>query len=133
MERAVTTKTTQLNPVLGDRMLNETSDDAVMHTSLAQEVAQRIFVRLHFWVGEWFLNLESGSPYREHILRKGTQDRVIRAVFGAIINGTEGVDRMTKFSYQITALRELQLTFECRLVDGNTFKSSDYAAFVVTQ
>lgn len=131
MERAITMKATQMNPVVGDRMLDETGSEAVLLTDLGAETAQRIFVQLQFLKGEWPLDLDLGSPYYKDIFRKGTQDRVIRAVFGAIITSAEGVDRMLKFSYSITANRGLELTFSCLLKDGSVFRSQDYGPFIV--
>jgi hypothetical protein len=131
MQAGVTLVATQTNPTVGDMMLNEAGTEVVMHTSLAAEVAQKIHIRLNFFKGEWFLDLDAGTPYYEHILKKGVTDRVIRAVFGAVITTTPGVSELTKLSYSVSSDRRLSLTFQCRLKDGTTLKSSDFAAFVI--
>lgn len=128
MEIAITQVATEINPVVGDLMLDE-KGDLVVHTTLAAEVAQRLFVRLNFFRSEWFLDLNEGTPYYEHLLRKAG-DRAIRAIFGAVIRGTEGVAELSKFNYTV-ANRHLTLSFRARLTDGTVFNSSDFAPFVV--
>ncbi len=130
MELGVVTVTTEWNPDLGDLALDEAGLE-VVHTSLADEVAQRLNVRLRFFRGEWFLNLLEGTPYYQQILVKAPSDRIIRTVFTAVILGTEGVLSLRSLEYTISAQRELSLVFEAQLQDGSTFSTSDYPPFVV--
>jgi hypothetical protein len=37
-------------------------------------VAQVVESRLHLWIGEWYLNLEEGTPYQTQILGKRTEN-----------------------------------------------------------
>lgn len=131
MELAVTTTVSVTNPDVGDLFLSETGD-AVLLTELAQEVAQRLTVRLNFFRGEWFLDTREGTPYYETILVKSPSDRIIRSVFGQVIRGTQGVASLEKFSYRIDSrARTLSLTFQARLNDGSTLRSTDFQPFTV--
>lgn len=129
MEGAVTLFATILNPDVGDRML-DSAGRAVMLDDLAQETAQRLHIRLNFFKGEWFLNLESGTPYYQRIFRKAPPDKVIRAVFRDIILGTPGVAALDKFSYSIVN-RVLRLNFTARLKNGAVLRSADFPPFAV--
>jgi hypothetical protein len=130
MEPAICIKADDINPDEGDLLLSETGD-FVFHTVLGNEVAQRLRVRFEFWRGEWFLDLDAGTPFFEHILKKGPSDAIIRSIFSQVILGTEGVDALTKFAYSVSRTREMTVTFEARLKDATTFRSRDYAPFVV--
>ncbi len=130
-ELAVTLKATVVNPDVGDLMLDETSGDVVLHTSLQLEVAQRIMVALNFFRSEWFLGLDEGTPYYQEIFKKGVSDRTIRAVFGAVIRSAEGVAELVKLTYEVSATRQLTLRFEARLEDSTVLRSTDFAPFVV--
>lgn len=129
MELAITQVATDLNPVVGDLQL-DAAGQPILLTSLAAEVAQRIFVRLNFFKGEWFLNLEEGTPYYEEILRKGS-DRAVRSVLGRVIRTTQGVSELTQFRFSRSADRTITIVFKARLTDGTTFNSADFGAFVV--
>ncbi len=130
MEVGVVIKADINNPDLGDMRLDERGD-AVTLTALADEVAQRLFVRFNFFLSEWFLDLSQGTPYFDNVLAKNPPDRIIRTVLGNVIKTTEGVQELTKFSYAISRERRMTLTFECKLVDGTIFRTTDYAPFVI--
>jgi hypothetical protein len=70
MEFACTTVASIVNPDVGDLALSDLGD-AFIRTTLADEFAQRLRVRLSFFKGEWFLNLDEGMPYYQLILVKG--------------------------------------------------------------
>lgn len=124
-------KSTVTNPDVGDLMLGDDGDEVVL-TQLDQEVAQRLFVGLQFFRGEWFMDGEEGVPYFQRILVKNPGDRVIRAIFSQVILLTEGVDRLLTFSYDINPQRQMSLRFSCLLKDGTVFRSTDYAQFLIT-
>lgn len=129
MLSAITTTATTLNPDVGDRILDE-AGHAVVLDNFAAETAQRIFVKLNFAKGEWPLNLDEGTPYFEHILRKGPTDSIIRSVFGSVISKDEGVSQLNKLSYSIKN-RRLTLEWTATLKTGVVLKSTDYLPFVV--
>jgi hypothetical protein len=131
MELACVTTTDLNNPDVGDLRLSDLGD-IVLLTALAAEVSQRLTVRLNFFRGEWFLDQREGTPYYETILVKSPSDRIIRAVFGQVIRGTEGVAALEKFSYVINSrTRSLSINFQAKLVDGSTLRSTDFQPFVV--
>jgi hypothetical protein len=130
VELAITLKSTILNPDVGDFALDTDEDELVLE-DLHLEVAQRLFIALQFFKGEWFLDEEEGAPYFERILTKNPGDRVIRSVFTQIIENTEGVERCTYFSYTISKERRMSIVFKAILEDGSTFVSTEYAQFYV--
>lgn len=130
MELAVCIKTTLANPTVGDLMLGDGGDEVVLE-DIQPEVAQRLFVALQFFKGEWFLDENEGLPYFERILRKDPGDRVIRSIFGQVIEKCEGVERMTSFSYTVNRERKMSIRFACILEDGSTFRSTDFGQFIV--
>lgn len=130
MELGVTMKSTLANPDVGDFALDETGNELVL-TSLRDEVAQRLFVRLLFFQGEWRRDLNAGLPWYQRILRKSPGDRVIRAVFGQVILNTEGVSSLLRFTYTVNKQRQMELRFECRLADGTVFRSTEFAPYVI--
>jgi hypothetical protein len=129
MELAVTRTATLTNPDVGDLQLDD-KGDVVLLTSLAEEVAQRLFVRLQFFAGEWFMDLNEGTPYYQSILRKAS-DSVVRSIFRQVIDGTEGVSEVQQFSYSV-AQRNLTLRFRARLTDGTAFRSEDFGPFTIS-
>lgn len=131
-EFAVTNVATPANPEPGDLALSE-GGFFFLRTSLREEVEQRLRIRLCFFRGEWFLNTAAGTPWFQHILQKGVSDLSIRSILKTqVIGRTPGVEEVTLFVFQLNPrTRRLAIRFECRLTNGQTFKSSDYAPFVV--
>jgi len=132
MELGCTLVASATNPDVGDLELTATGGE-VSRTVLGEEVAQRLRVRLLFFKGEWFLNLDEGLPYYQSILVKGLTEKVIRSVFGSVILKTQGVSQLLSLTHSISTARRLTLTFKCKLEDGSTFSSTDYAPFIVVQ
>jgi hypothetical protein len=131
MELAVCQKETITNPNVGDLLLGDDGDEVVL-TVLGLEVAQRLFVRLNFFQGEWQRDLSAGTPYYQQLLRKAPSDRIIRAIFTQVILGAEGVQSLSSFGYTLSRTRELSLVFTAVLEDGSVFRSTSYGPFHVT-
>ncbi len=130
MEFAVVLKATDANPDVGDMFLDELGHEVLL-TNMADEVQQRLVVRLNYFRGEWFLNQLEGTPYYEHILVKAPTDRAIRTIFGSVIRNTEGVAELISLTYEISRTRKLTLSFRVRCIDGSVLKVTDYPAFIV--
>ena len=81
--------------------------------------------------GEWFLDLDAGTPYYQTLFRKNPPPALIRGVFNRIISDCEGVDAVTSLTFSVGRDRKLSLAFTARLKDGSTFRSTDYAPYVV--
>jgi len=117
--------------VVGDLMIDDEGHEVLL-TFLGDEVAQRLYVRFQFFKGEWFLDEEEGFPWFERILRKRPDDRVIRAIFREVIEGTEGVTKLTYFVYSInSATRRMEVDFRCQLEDGSTFRATDFVRYAI--
>jgi len=82
-------------------------------TNTDQEILQRIRVRLRFFQGEWYLNINHGIPYLNNILgTKQININIIDNFFRDAILDVEGVasiiDSVIDFK---AAQRELSYTF----------------------
>lgn len=62
-----------------------------------EAVAQAVTTTLKLWLGEWYLNLNEGTPYLEGILgehSQATADLTIQSV----VTGVQGVLSLTNYS-----------------------------------
>jgi hypothetical protein len=130
MELKVAIKVDLSNPDIGDLFLDDNGLE-VLEQDLGVEVAQRITVRFNFFLGEWFLDASEGTPWFQRVLVKAPSDRVVRTVLTQVITGTEGVASIVSLAYDIGKDRLLSVRFVAQLVDGSTFRSTDYAPFQV--
>lgn len=131
LELAVTLTPDSNNPEVGDLFLTPQGTELLI-TDLGRAVAQRLTIRFNFFRGEWGLDLREGTPYYQTILKKAPSDRVIRSVFSQVILTTEGVVSIEQFAYAIDRVtRRLSLTFTAKLQNGETFRSTNYAPFIV--
>lgn len=128
-ELALTLVEDDTNPIVGDlRIVN-----GALHFTrdLGEEVAQRIMVRFNFWLGEYFLNLNAGTPYLTAIFEKGVPDNTIRSVLTQIIATTKGVASVDELSYTVDERRTMDVRFKARLANGATLTSGRYGPFVI--
>lgn len=131
MALAVTTVATALNPVVGDIELSPTGG-FFMRTTLADRVHQRLMARLRMFKGEWFLNVDAGMPYFQHILRKVSDTRSLRAIFTQAILGVGGVKELVDLGLDLEPrTRRLTVTFRALLADGTVYDSTNYSPFVI--
>lgn len=63
-------------------------------------VAQVVLSRLEMYTGDWFLDLDDGTPWRTQVLGKYTGSTRDAAVQARIL-GTPGVQGITAFSSQV--------------------------------
>lgn len=130
MERALVLQVDAENPDVGDLALS--AGESFLRTVLGDEVAQRILVRLSFFKGEYFRNLDAGMAWLQVVFEKGCPDETIRAWLVALIGTTEGVAGVDKLDFTRDApSRSLDITFTARLQDGSTFVSRHYGPFVL--
>lgn len=130
VELAVALTTDANNPDVGDLYLDE-SGDAVLLTSLADEVATRLATRFNFFRGEWFLDQRLGTPYFESILVKGPRDSILRSVLSQVITGCSGVATLDSLDLSVSSDGHLSVVFACTCADGSVFSSADYPPFLV--
>lgn len=53
-------------------------------------VAQAVETRLRLWLGEWYLNLEEGTPYMQGIIGKHSKESADTVIQDRVLN-TQGV------------------------------------------
>lgn len=67
-----------------------------------EAVAQAVKTRLGLIQGEWFLDIETGTPYNSQILGAGTISLYDSAIQEVILN-TVGVTKIVNYSSQVNA------------------------------
>ncbi len=84
------------------------------------EIAQKLFTRLQFFLGEWFLDQRQGIPYYEKILIKNPDLVIIQAIFREAILETPGVTSLLDVIQTDleTATRKLSVRFAAQLDSG---------------
>lgn len=83
------------------RALDESGDIVTRGTQFISgrdEIAQTIKTRLALFLGEYFRNIQEGTPWYEQILGKFVSLDTVEAVLRARIANTPGVIRLTSFS-----------------------------------
>lgn len=76
--------------------------------------AQAVKTRLHLQLGEWFLDLTEGTPWKTRVLGKYTRD-TRNPVIQARVLGTRGVRRILSYGSQVnpdTRRFEVQVTID---------------------
>lgn len=83
-------------------------------------VAQRLKITLQTFLGEWFLNLDTGIPYFQQILNKVRNKSTVDAIFQAAILNDPGVIEMISYNSTLNSGgRGFALTFSVRVADGS--------------
>jgi len=55
--------------------MNFGSQQADFLRDTPETVAQAVLTRLRLWLGEWFIDLTTGTPYQQAVLGKGTTEK----------------------------------------------------------
>ena len=82
-----------------------------------QTVAQRLSIRLHTFLGEWFMNVEYGVPYWQRILGIKNTKESVDLIFQQQILLETGVKEITSFTSTFEN-RNYSATFQVRVVNG---------------
>lgn len=81
-------------------------------------VAQRLYIKLRTFRGEWFANTVYGIPYFQRIFTKTTKSAV-DAIFQDEILSENGVKRITEFQSEFDGVnRRYSLRFKVLTTDG---------------
>jgi len=88
-----------------------------------ETVAQAVMTRLNLWVGEWFLDIEEGTPYAQAALGKYTTETIEPALRQRILE-TDGVTGIADFG--------LQFDRDGRKVQIQATIDTDYGQAVLT-
>lgn len=99
--------------------------------SLSEEVAQRIYVSLRIFKGEWFLDPAQGIPYWQNILGHKAPLSQVARIFRNAVSQQPGVKKITKFNVVRVSGRGVKIVFACTLTDGTVLESKDFAPFIV--
>jgi hypothetical protein len=81
-------------------------------------VAQRLFILLRTFEGEWFLDTEYGIPYFQSILGRKTTKSAVDLIFQREILAENGVKELTFFESTFVN-RQYSLTFRVKVTTGD--------------
>ena len=97
-------------------------DELGLHwVSGIQAVVQAARIRMLFFLGEWFLNLDVGIPYNEDILFGNFNEAAARAAFTAAILDVPGVTAVKTLTFDVNAQeRILTVTWSATCAFGDT-------------
>jgi hypothetical protein len=89
------------------------SQGSLALVSEGAEVLQHVRSRLQFYMEEWFLDLQAGTPYFQLIFTKPANLANMESIFKSRIIGTPGVSSLLEFSmdYEGGAVRRLSIQF----------------------
>jgi len=101
-----------------DISLDDTHDVYIIGDDLATtpddyQTLQEIGIRLNFWRGEWFLDIQEGIQYLDEVFRKGANLFRVAALFKAEILEADGVSEIIEFSIDYND-RVLTIEFKVR-------------------
>lgn len=84
------------------------------------EVVQHVRTRLLFYLEEWFLDLQAGTPYFQQIFTKPVNLANVESILKSRILNTPGVDRLLEFSmdYEGESVRKLNVSFSAETTFG---------------
>lgn len=84
------------------------------------EAVQHVRTRLQFYLEEWFLDLQAGTPYFQQIFTKPANLANIEPIFKTRILGTPEVERLLEFSmdYEGGSVRKLTVSFSAETSYG---------------
>lgn len=116
---------------IGDIELDETGDP--VWTDGPTYIRQRLSVRFKFWLGEYFLDLRQGIPYRREVFVKNPNIDRIREIFRQVIVTTPGVLRLNTFelNYDPSA-RRMTFKFHASVEGGEVRVNHDDQDFIIS-
>lgn len=92
--------------------------DFQLTNDLSRYVSQKLRIRLSFFKGEWYLNINKGLPYYEEIFVKNPNLSYIEDLIIFEINTCPGVEKLLEFNLLYENItRELLIDFKAKLVN----------------
>ncbi len=84
------------------------------------EVVQHVRTRLLEYLGEWFLDISSGTPYFEKIFIKPANLANVESILKIRILQTDGVLKLNEFAMDFESVneRELKVSFSAETIFG---------------
>lgn len=99
----------------------------VLVSDLVAETAQRLQIKLRFFLGEWAHNPRIGFPYFEKVLVKNPNIAELRRLYREAIVGDTAVDSLDSLDLDFDgASRTLSVSFEATLNDGSSLVFEDF-------
>ena len=117
----------KLSPT-GDYQFGNSQAD--FYRDVPEAPGQAVKTRLTLWVGEWYLNILSGTPYLQNILGKKRQEQADAAVQDRALR-TLGVTSLGNYESRVNEnTRKLSITFDVNTEFGPTeVEVENYANF----
>jgi hypothetical protein len=76
---------------------------------------QRLTQKFNLWLGEWFLNVGAGVPWRRDILGQKPNDTVVAGLIRDIIVNDPGISELIEATIDFAgSSRELEISFRAR-------------------
>lgn len=85
------------------RKLSDTGDyvfgngQADFYRDTPEAVGQAVKTRLELWLGEWFLDIDEGTPYMQGVLGKYSKEIADRTIQDRVLK-TQGVTQITNYA-----------------------------------
>lgn len=87
-----------IDPKTNDLHFDSDGNLVLVHN--AEAVGQHVRQRLKHFQGEWFLDIEAGTPWIDDVLGKNYDSALSEAIIKDQISGTDGVESIESFSIQ---------------------------------
>lgn len=84
------------------------------------EVAQKIGTKYLHYLGEWWLDLDSGVPWFQSILGEASELAEAESILKRVVTTTPGVTALISFTADLDAARLFAITFEADTEFGST-------------
>jgi hypothetical protein len=86
----------------------------------AEFARQQVQIRLQFFLGEWFLDLNEGLPYFQQVLIKNPDASILDDIFRQAILGAQSILSLNRLNFDFDGpSRVLSISFEAQVV-GDT-------------
>ena len=72
-----------------------------------EAIRQELQIRYRFFLGEWFLNSQEGTPYFEHIIKKNANDAQVRAILVDVAKSTPGVVEVRSYEAELDSVNRI--------------------------
>lgn len=113
-----------------DLLVDDSGDLVIRNGDLvlidgAEEIAQRLRIRLRLFVGEWFLAPAEGVPYFERILGRKITKAALLSLLREQILACPGVAEVTSLTAEVDGgRRSVSVSFRATTTDGDPLAAS---------
>jgi hypothetical protein len=115
-----------------DILLDELTHDAVftngatpVTSSISGGLKQRLKIKLLTFTGEWFLDVNYGTPYFQEIVGKNRSKATIDIILRDVISADKDVIDITRFESTLSTDRVYSLNFSVKSRDGTTIEITE--------